>query len=172
MFNNKKIVSVLVVILVFCLGSILLIGCGRQGTTSSSSTTSTISGKLYSGTITSSSVLAASVSGQASASSPQANKTIVAVNKSTGKIYFSGKTDSDGSYSISAPSGDYMLSVIDENNKFQAALGLSTSGSKVVMGLDTSSDVDLGQVVIDTDKSAAYPVTSPASSQLDTTLLA
>ncbi|NQU18335.1 MAG: carboxypeptidase regulatory-like domain-containing protein [Candidatus Saganbacteria bacterium] len=155
----------LVGICVLLLGiSSLLIGCGQQNsTTSSSATTFTLSGNLGTGTIT-----AAGIKGRVAAS----GYTIVAIDNETNKTS-RATTDSSGNFSISnLTSGKSYTTSLIKNSAYSGPIVFSGSGSEVKTAIKPSADTDLGTITLDTTDGYAKPETAPSSVDTSVTAVA
>ncbi len=170
----KDLIFKLGVCAVICSGLLLFYttGCGQQASTPTPTPTVgtvTISGSINTGVVANSAaVSAAGVKTQAIAQSALADYSVAAVSENTGAVYFaSAKTDSSGNFSISGlPSGEsYYIEILDSSNKLAAPVALGSSGGDPVMALDpgVTSTVNLGQIVYDSSKNAAAPITAPTS---------
>jgi len=165
--------------------SFLVGGCGSSNSSSGGGNTGdgtitasgnvTISGKLYTGTITASSIKTNSVGVRvfAEKSTPIEGYKVVAVGTETQQTYFAdASTDDSGSFTISnLPSGEsYYLEIVNDNNKYAAPISFGTSGNDVVMAVSadaTSTSIEVGNIVYESNNGGAVPEIAIPSGNLD-----
>ena len=157
--KNNLILILLCATMVF---TATMIGCGQQETASTTTTTLpsagsvSLSGQLGVGMISSAGT---------SAYTALPDYTVVAIDNSSGQTYH-GATDSSGNFAISVPANSsYQVSLINSNAEYFGPVVMDgdASSAEVVMGITTSTDTNLGSILVDTSKSMAQPSTSPAS---------
>jgi|GEM_PF-1634569 len=165
MTTERPVLSA-VVLFLLVLAAFSVNGCGQSSTPSPAPAPSgptTITGSLYSGTITASAIKTASGRIIALADAPAATYTVAAVGTADKKVYFpDAKTTSTGEFTISGlPSGEsFYLEVIDSTEKLAAPVSFGTSSGKVVMAVTAeagSTSLALGKIVYDSAKGAAAP---------------
>ncbi|MBU1026502.1 MAG: hypothetical protein KKA31_02110 [Candidatus Margulisbacteria bacterium] len=151
------------IILISVLGiSLFVTSCGQQQETLSITTTTlpTSSTINLSGSLSSGSISSAGIKSYAAISSYK----VVAID-SNGQTYYAS-TDSSGIFSIDLPEGaSYEVSLIDSDAKYFGPIVMvgDASSSEVVIGIKPTEDTNLGNIVVDTSKSTAQPVTEPTS---------
>lgn len=178
---------------IFGVGIVLVsFGCGQSSTTATTTTTisntttttvaggvtaTSISGSLYGGTVRTSALKTSSISkgvrALADATTPIGSYSVVAVGTVDKKVYFSdAKTSAtDGSFSISVPSGEsFYLEIIDDAKKFAAPVAFGAVSGGVAMAITPEAGggaIDLGKVVYESAKGVAVPSLEVAATKLD-----
>jgi len=154
-------------------------GCGQQESATTTTTlpsaagSITVSGSLYSGVVSATSVKAAGARALSSADTPISDYQVVAVGTEDKKVYFpDSKTDANGNFTISnLPSGEsFYLEIIDSNQKFVAPVSFGVAGDAVVMAITNEAGgdtINLGKIAYDDAKGVAAPTTEVFASQLD-----
>lgn len=140
-------------------------GCGQSSSSSSTTTTTMASASIVlSGTLNTGTISGAGVRSFGAV----ASYNLVAIDNATGKTYH-GSTDASGTFSLEVPGGSsYEISLVDDDSKYFGPIVMvgGAASSEVVMGIAPSADLNLGEIVVDTTKEIAKPVTEPVSAAL------
>jgi hypothetical protein len=171
-FMNNKFFAVLVVGGLLC-GFFFFLGCGQSGGGGGGGGGGnvTISGSLYSGTITSRSLRASGISAQAEPASPLAGYQVVGISSDKRIYYPDADTGSDGSFTISSlPAGVSFYLVLLYNGQYVAPVAFGQSGGWIVMGVTCesgSSTINVGQIVYDSLKKSGVTSIEVSDKMLD-----
>lgn len=158
--------SVRVIIVLLSVVSCLLLvnyGCGQQGETPSTTTTTVPAANIsLSGTLTSGNISSAGIRTFSSALS---DYKVVAIDNATGKTY-PADTDTSGNFSITLPAKtSYEVSIIDSSSQYVGPIVMvgGAGSSEVCMGIKPTDDINLGSIIADLTNKFAQPTSEPTS---------
>lgn len=135
---------------------LFLAACGSSSTTTTTGDTVAVTGTLGTGTVTNIGTKAITKSDTAAS-----GYTVVAIVNDSNKTY-PATTESDGSFSLSIPSGStYVLSVINDG-AYQGPIVFDGSGTEVNTAITPTAAVDLGSITLDAANNYARAATAPS----------